>query len=60
MGKNFNMNIANFVLLIVVLILVVVCCVKKYNEGFSGNYKQLSVKGGAYCLPSTWTKEHNL
>jgi hypothetical protein len=34
MGKSFDMNIANFVLLVVVLILVVVCCVKKPTEGF--------------------------
>ena len=36
MGKSFDMNIANFVLLVVVLILVVVCCVKKPTEGFEG------------------------
>jgi hypothetical protein len=34
MGKSFDMNIANFVLLVVVLILVVVCCVKKPTEEF--------------------------
>jgi hypothetical protein len=35
MGKSFDMNIANFVLLVVVLILVIVCCVKKPTEGFA-------------------------
>jgi hypothetical protein len=34
MGKGFDMNIANFVILVVVLILVVVCCVKPCKEGF--------------------------
>jgi hypothetical protein len=40
MGKSFDMNIANFVLLVVVLILVVVCCVKKPTEGFEEMVKK--------------------
>ena len=40
MGKSFDMNIANFVLLVVVLILVVVCCVKKPTEGLMSPWPQ--------------------
>jgi hypothetical protein len=44
MGKSFDMNIANFVLLVVVLILVVVCCVKKPTEGFGCTEKIKKVR----------------
>jgi hypothetical protein len=60
MGKSFDMNIANFVLLVVVLILVVVCCVKKPTEGFEGGECGYCEKKKNKCLKNKKSLETQL